>query len=284
MTTGGAPTPTGGEGVDELSFRSGDVLVPALLHRSARGDARELVVALTGLPGAAVQLPSPLADALTPQGIDVLRFNYRGTWGNAGAFDVTHSIADLRAAIDFATGADARERFGLRPSRIHVVGHSYGATIGLLGAMADERVAGVAAMAPVDFSIEALEYVDPAFDAHAWLEAAARNGREWGFTDQDPAIYLEDLIAHRERHAFVPRAAALLDRRLLFVLALDDASCPPEVHCLPLYRALRALEHPRLEAEVLTTDHVFTDMWPRIFAQVAAWVVAGRASDPPDGR
>lgn len=92
---------------------------------------------------------------------------------------------------------------------------------------------------------------------------------------QDPAIFGGDLVANRERYAFTSRAAALLDRRLLLLNGLDDTDCPAEDHFFPLYRELRWLGHPRLEAHMLTTDHDFGGIEPAsLMRRIADWAAA----------
>jgi fermentation-respiration switch protein FrsA (DUF1100 family) len=88
-----------------------------------------------------------LAENICGEGFAVLIFNFRGTGGSQGNFDILGWTYDLSAAIDYL--CDLPEMNG---SRLSLLGFSGGAAVSVCVAAQDERVSSVAACAcPVEF-------------------------------------------------------------------------------------------------------------------------------------
>jgi predicted esterase len=263
--------------MDVVSIPRGDDHRPALLHRAGDGGAADLVVNLHGNPGSPLSPSSPLVDALVPEGVDVVRFNYSGLWGNPGVFTASHALDDVAAVLDFVGSEAARDRYGLAPERVYLVGYAFGAAVGLVSARQDERVHGAVALAPCDHGLYGRQFADPDSPRHAYLQSLLEEifGEDRP-VDQDPALFRDDLIENADRLAFDAEPEGLLRTRLLLLAALDDSTCPIEEHLLPLYRDLRRRGHLKLEAEVFTCGHSFADVRLEVYARIAQWVVEGR--------
>jgi pimeloyl-ACP methyl ester carboxylesterase len=263
--------------MDVVSIPRGDDHRPALLHRAGDAAAADLVVNLHGNPGSPLSPSSPLVDALLPERVDVLRFNYSGLWGNPGSFSASSALDDVAAVLDFVGSDAARERYGLAPERVHLVGYSFGAAIALVTARDDDRVHGAVALAPCDHGLFGRQFADPESPRHAFLQSLLEEifGEDRP-VDQDPAIFRDDLVENADRLAFDADPGRLAQARLLLLGALDDATCPIEEHLLPLYRELRRQGHLKLEAEVFTCGHSFADVRLEVYARIAQWVVEGR--------
>lgn len=85
---------------------------------------------------------SAVAEALWPQDITTLRFNFRGTGASTGVHgDGATEGADVAAAVAYVLQQ--------KPvSRLVVVGYSFGAGVGLLAGAADARVSALVGIAP----------------------------------------------------------------------------------------------------------------------------------------
>lgn len=263
--------------MDVVSVPHGDSHRPALLHRAGPGGASDLVINLHGNPGGPLSPSSPLADLLLPRGMDVIRFNYSGLWGNPGTFSLSGALEDTRAVLDFVVSDAAHQRYGLAPERISFVGYSFGVSVGLLIAREDARVHGVASLAPCDHGWFGKQFGDPESPRTEYLASLLEAiFGEGGPVDQDPSIFRDDLVANAQAYGFLTAPENLLGTRLLFLAALDDVPCPIEEHLLPLYRALRQHGHLDLEAEVVTTGHSFADVRVEMYERIASWLEENR--------
>ena len=218
-------------------------------------------------------------------GLDVFRFNYRGLWGNGGDFTLTNAIGDLAAALDYLTAPETVERLGHDPSTILLVGYSFGTATALVGAAGDDRVDGIVSLAPCDHGYFGGEFADPDSEIRAFLDRVTESlFGEGGPIEGGGPVFIEDLVTHADAYRFAPLADDLLGQKLLFLGGLDDAVCYVEDHLVPLYRRLMALEHPALDARVLTMDHGFQGVGIDALMQITTgWVEASFPIPPEQG-
>jgi len=88
-----------------------------------------------------------LAENICREGFTVLIFNFRGTGGSQGNFDILGWTHDLRAAVDYLWGLPE-----VSGSRLSLLGFSGGAAIAVYQAAQDKRVSSLAACAcPAEF-------------------------------------------------------------------------------------------------------------------------------------
>jgi fermentation-respiration switch protein FrsA (DUF1100 family) len=88
-----------------------------------------------------------LAESICRQGFTVLIFNFRGTGGSGGNFDILGWTYDLRAAIDYLWALPE-----VSGSRLFLLGFSGGAAVSVCVAAQDKRISSVAACAcPAEF-------------------------------------------------------------------------------------------------------------------------------------
>jgi alpha/beta superfamily hydrolase len=130
---------------EPVTFPSGGLTLEGLIHQPQP----------TPHPAVVVCHPHPLfggdmhnsvvvavCQALVKGGIAALRFNFRGVGRSLGRFgEGVGERADTIAALAYL-----RQREGVEPAKVGVVGYSFGAAVAL--AAADETVAALAAISP----------------------------------------------------------------------------------------------------------------------------------------
>lgn len=261
--------------INETVFESDGVELRAFLHSSPAGESHAVAIYLHGNPGRVVSETSTVASALTSVGVDVFQFNYRGLWGNGGEFNLTNAIGDLDAALDYLTSPETVERFGLDPSTIVLIGSSFGTATGLVGGSDDNRVDGIVSLVPSDHGYFGKELTNPDSKIRDFLDAASEQlFGKGGPIEGGEAVFVNDLIENSNVFSFVPRAESLVNKKLLFLAGVDDEVAYVEDHFFPLYRRLRVLEHPALEAHVLGMDHGFGGVGLDSLMQITAdWIL-----------
>ena len=82
-----------------------------------------------------------LAEGLAAAGFDALRFSFAGNGDSEGEFGectITKEVGDLRAMVDAISG-DGK--------KLYYAGHSMGGAVGVLSAVADDRLCGLVSLA-----------------------------------------------------------------------------------------------------------------------------------------
>lgn len=194
------PTPAGHTLAGTLTVpKDAATRVPAVVLISGSGP-QDRDGATPAVPG--YRFFRQIADSLGRRGIAVLRLDDRG-WGASGG-DVMSATTDDLAADTRAAVEWLRARAGIDAARVGLVGHSEGAIIAPMLAVADERIRAIALLAGpswtgrriLDFQLrEALRgqglagaALDSAFAKAAAERDAAAAGVPWvrWFMDYDP--------------------------------------------------------------------------------------------------
>lgn len=139
---------------EEVTFSNGDITLAGTLTLPQTNGRHPAIVLMTGsgqqdrdeqvIPG--YRLFEQIADALTRQGIAVLRYDDRGIGGSTGDYS-TASIQDL-ATDGKAAVAYLRSRADIDPDQVGVLGHSEGGVYAsILGADPDSGVAFIISVA-----------------------------------------------------------------------------------------------------------------------------------------
>jgi uncharacterized protein len=256
--------PASGKGVQ---FKSHGALINAQVYRPPGQGAHPTVLLLHGLPGNEQNLD--LAQAIRRAGWTVITFHYRGSWGSGGTYTLDGGIADTKALLTLLARPEAANAWGVDPSRIVLVGHSYGGYVAARVATDAPELIGVALIAPWDIS----------FDERAWapLTQARRlavglatfddvDGRLSGATAR--SLILE-VMRKGSQFDLTKLAPRLVNRPLLIVTATRDDE---DDKAMGLLAALGHEHAAQVTAEVMDTDHGFNDHRIALQAAVLRWL------------
>ena len=84
-------------GMGELFFQSAGERLNGLMYVASGPGPHPTVILLHGSPGNERNLD--LGQAIRRGGVNVLYFNYRGSWGSGGLFSRTNALEDVTAAL-----------------------------------------------------------------------------------------------------------------------------------------------------------------------------------------
>ena len=261
--------------MQSLQIDSHGAAINAVFYLAAGAGPHPTVLFLHGSPGNEQNLD--LAQAIRRAGWNVLTLHYRGSWGSAGTYSITHSLEDGRAALAFLRDPVMIARFALAPGKIVVVGHSMGGFIAAKAGAEDSALMGVALIAPWDVGDDAAQ--DAAFtEAQYEDEYGDMPGRVVGATGHS---LIAEQLAHRQDWAFPAFVPGLAKARVLIVTAHDD----DRVHGLALAAALKA-RGGVVTARDIDSDHPFSDARIALTATVLDWLAgfSGNAVAPDDDR
>ncbi len=262
--------------VHPTSFTSGGVELKAFLYEAEVEGSGPVFIYLHGNPGSPITGNFALAETMSGLGVHVFRFNYRGVWGNDGEFNLGNAIEDMSNAISFLSREENAGRFRIDPARITVGGSSFGSAAAFSGALLDTRVGEAIGWALCDHSYFGRQTMDPYSPIRPFLEeATAALFGPLGPIPGGADSFFGDLRDNIHKYDFVANAERLMDRRLYLLVGLDDMICPMEDHFMPLYRKLRANEHPNLKVDVFLLDHNFSGMPEEEVGKLfAEWLLA----------
>ncbi len=262
----------------ELSFESGGSKLNGLMYVANGPGPHPTVIILHGYPGNERNLD--LAQAMRRASMNVLYFDYRGTWGSGGEFSIAHALEDVAKAVKLAGSEEWASAYRADPGRVALVGYSLGGFLGATTTAEDDRIACFAFLAGADlgwFGLQAREDES----ALAGLESIfgqhmdARGGPVHG----DGRRVTSELVSHAEAWSVPSRAVDLATRPLLLVAGARDETTPKTDHHDRVIAALREAGAERLTEVVLDDDHLFSAHRIGLARRLVDWL---RAECRPD--
>jgi len=253
----------------ELSFESGGSKLNGLMYVANGPGPHPTVVILHGYPGNERNLD--LAQAMRRAGMNVLYFDYRGTWGSGGEFSIAHALEDVAKAVERARSEEWASAYRVDSDRVALVGHSLGGFLGAITTAEDDRIPCFAFLAGADLGwfgshAPALEGLESTLGQHM----DARGGPVHG----DARRVASEIASHTEAWSVPSRAADLATRPLLLVAAARDDVTPKADHHDRVIAALHGAGAERLTEVVLDDDHVFSAHRMELASRLIDWLRA----------
>ena len=180
--------------MEEINISSSGSNMNGLFYTASGEGPHPTVVLLHAFPGYEKNLD--LAQALRRDGVNILFFHYRGIWGSEGAFTWENGFDDARRAIAFLKEQGADSALRVDPTRISLIGHSYGAVAALAVGAEHEDIVCIASLAPEDLTIgiedpeirlSVVRYTDnlksvPSITGEQLADDLTANKDEWAMT------------------------------------------------------------------------------------------------------
>jgi len=247
-------------GIVGITVPSHGVEMDATLYLAGGASPHGAVLLLHGLPG--YETNGDLAQSIRRAGWNVLLFNYRGTWGTAGAFSQSAAVEDAAEAVRFLRDPANIAKYRIDPQSLVVIGHSFGGFVAAYEGSHNPDIKAIAMISAVNLG---KINVDP-------KEREARLKR-WN-TQLHPVrgTTATDLFAEAERHAkdwdYIQWADAMHARPVLLIEADDQNHADMEA----LASALRQKAAVALQETAVATDHSFSDHRIELQSIVIKWL------------
>lgn len=255
----------------EITIPSGGVRLNALAYLAAGAGPHPVVVFLHGFPGNERNLD--LAQAVRRAGYSAIYFNYRGSWGTGGTFSMQNSLDDVAAVLAWVRDPGIAAEHRLDPSRIAVVGHSFGGMLALTSVEQEPVEVCVAALAAANLGWLAGQLSERPMDRAGLAEALRATTDPISGPVRASA---EDLVGEMTEHAhrldYLQQAPALKNRALLLAAATrDNLFAGVEMHSR-LAHAIAAAGGRAARTITYEDDHSFSTHRQELAEALVNWL------------
>lgn len=246
-----------------FTLPTGGVAVNAMMYLASGDQPHPTMLMLHGFPGNETNID--LMQAVRRAGWNVLRINYRGSWGSPGTFSFANARADGEAAVAFLRDPANVAKYRIDPARIVVAGHSMGGFMAADASAAEPKVAGTILIDAWDIGKRKATIID---------DGARKAAVEKMRPDTVPlaGTSAELLIKEIETDAAkldLEALSAKVSDRPLLVIGAEHAGAPTT---RKLAAAARAAGARDLTETYLPTDHSFSDSRIALEAEVLRWL------------
>lgn len=240
-------------------------------YKTSCGDNQPTLILLHGYPGGEGD-PLGLGKALSNIGINVLVFNYQGTWSSEGTFSFDNSMEDIGTAINFLKNENNIEKFNIDTSNIIVAGYSYGGAMALTAAIYDPEIRRIISIAGADESVFGRKILEDKSFRSMFEQMLKASESPDGPIICDTKSHTEVWLSNLDKYDQVKHASSLVERDILFLGGWRDYDVVLEEHILPLYRRLQILKSEKLQIHVFDTNHGFGNVRTELTEIIETWV------------
>jgi dienelactone hydrolase len=254
-----------------VEFVSSGSIVQGYLFRSVAHPAIATVVFLQGFPG--IEGDELICGRLAREGVNVLTFNYRGTFRSEGIFSFSNAVSDAGAALQFAQEPQSQTAYQIDPARIVLGGWSFGGAMVPAAAARFPELTRIFLISGRNFGREAsIIERDPEYaqQVRKNLESIRAPNGPVRFGDD----LLADLIANQASLDHERLAPSLKDRDILLIGGWQDTVVPVAEHILPFHRALAQSGARRARLVTFEDDHEFLESQDQLIAALLSWLTA----------
>lgn len=204
--------------------------------------------------------------------INVLVFNFQGTWSSEGKFSFESSMEDIGAAIKFLNKKENIELFNIDTSNIIVAGYSFGGAMVLTAAIYNPEIKRIISIAGGDESVFGRKRLTDE-NYNNWFEQfLIESEYPNGPVKCDTKSYSKFWLSNLDKYDQVKHAESLKNRDILFLSGWKDKAVVLEEHILPLYRKLEELTSEKLQIKVFDTDHGFGNVREELGETIEKWI------------
>jgi len=251
-----------------VEFVSSDSLIKGYFFPSCGNYAIATVLFLQGFPG--IEGDELICERLAQENINVLTFNYRGTFGSAGYFSFSNAVADIGAALQFLGQLQLQNTYSIESNKIVLGGWSFGSGIIFAGAVREPDVRKIFAISGRDFSQEARKIEqDSEYAEEVTSNLAAIR------VPKGPVNYRDDLLSDLVENQAIfeteQQIPYLTDRDILLMGGWDDEISRIEDHILPAYRSL-SKQGIKVSIAAFQDDHEFSQSKDKITQVIVNWL------------
>jgi uncharacterized protein len=192
-----------------------------LIYLPGGAGPHPMVIFLHGYPGNERNLD--LAQAVRRAGYAALYFDYRGAFGSGGTFTFGHSLEDAAATLAWVRAPEIAAKYHVDPTRIAVVGHSFGGWLALASVAREPPGVCVAAAAAWNPGWVAGRFATHQDELNEVLDYyQTTTNATSGPIRANAYALLREMHDHAKQWDYVSQATALKDHALLLIAGTAD--------------------------------------------------------------
>jgi hypothetical protein len=258
-----------------IDLGNNNVKLDAKFYAAGKGSSTPTVILLHGYPGNA-NSPYGLAERLNKNGMNILVFNYEGSFSSEGIFSWENCMNDIGVSLSFLKQKNNIQQFSIDTSKIYVCGCSLGAALALSAAVHNSEIRKlIAVVGGNDLSIYLQKMRrDPIFRTVLEKRIAAA-GMPNGPIKGDSAYihtYFEQIMSNYEYFDLIKNSEKLKNKEILFITGWLDTTVPMEEFIIPTYRHLKNMNPEFVSIKAFETDHNFTNKRDDLANSITEWI------------
>jgi len=255
-----------------IDLRNNGIRLDAKIYVTDKPNKVPSVILLHGFPGNQSS-PLGLAERLNSAGLNILVFNYQGSYLSEGNFSFDNSIDNVNSAFNFLLLPQNQTKYKIDTSKIIVCGYSFGGTIAIESAMYNDKIRYLVSIANDDHSVSIKKAANDLEFRENYRKFVGGSFEPNGPFRGDLKALLEYNIQNVDRYDLVKNADKLKSKKILFIVGWQDNTSLIEINTLPLYRKLMQSNKVNTSIKGFESDHRFGNVIDDLSNTLINWII-----------
>ena len=254
-----------------IDLRNNGIKLDAKIYVTDKPNKAPSVILLHGFPGNQSS-PLGMAERLNSAGLNILVFNYQGSYSSEGKFSFDNSIDNVNAAFNFLLDPQNQTKYKIDTSKIVVCGYSFGGTIAIESAMYNNKIRFLISIANDDHSVSIKKAATDLEFRENYKNFIGGSFEPNGPFRGDLKALMEYNIRNVDRYDLVKNADKLKSKKILFIVGWQDNTSLIEINTLPLYRKLIQSNKINTSIKGFESDHRFNNVIDDLSKAIINWI------------
>jgi dipeptidyl aminopeptidase/acylaminoacyl peptidase len=260
---------------DEILIEREGVKLKGEFYISASGDNSPTLILLQGFPGNETDVLG-LCNIICRAGINVITFNYSGTFRSQGECNWENTQEDINAVFSFIHKSGIIKKYKLDTNKVYLAGYSYGGGMALTYAAQHPEIKKIISIAGNDHgafmkeyirNIELREMIDNIFEKLKAPDGPVRFA-QGGTPNEISKMKINPI------YDLVKMAPSLKEKDILIICGWDDEQVKIENNILPFYRALKKEDAKKVKMIAFQDNHSFRNSRTEVAQKIIDWIKA----------
>lgn len=260
---------------DEILIDREGVKLKGEFYISASDDNSPTLILLQGFPGNETDVLG-LGNIVSQAGINVITFNYSGTFRSQGESNWENAQEDIKAVFSFIYKPDIIKKYRIDTNKVYLSGYSYGGGMAFTYAAQHPEIKKIISIAGNDHGAFMKEYIrnielkgtiDNIFERLKSPDGPVRFAK--GGTPSEVAIIKMD-----PKYDLIKMAPLLKEKDILIICGWDDQQVKIENNILPFYRALKKENAKNVKMIAFQDNHLFINSRTEVAEKIIDWIQA----------
>jgi pimeloyl-ACP methyl ester carboxylesterase len=234
------------------------------------------VLLLQGFPGNETDVIG-MGKLISQSGINVLTFNYSGTFQSQGKSNFDNTQMDIKAAFEFLHNPENIKKLKIDTALIVLGGWSYGGGMAMTYSIRHPEITLVFTIAGVDWGEYYEEYLRNPVFRKITDDSMARLATSAGPVRLDEKAMPDEItkggIIRLDSAYFLRKSARLLAQKdILIIGGWDDPQATVDQFILPLYRSIKREKAQNVRIMAFQDGHSFSKTRPELAAAIVKWI------------
>lgn len=260
---------------DDIIIERDGVKLKGQFYFSERNDNSPTLILLQGFPGNETDVLG-LCNIISKAGINVITFNYSGTFRSQGESNWENAQEDIKAVFSFIYKPDIIKKYKIDTNKVYLGGYSYGGGMAFTYAAQHPEIKKIISIAGNDHGAFMKEYIrnielkvtiDNIFERLKSPDGPVRFAK--GGTPSEVARIKMD-----PKYDLIKMAPLLKEKDILIICGWDDQQVKIENNILPFYRALKKENAKNVKMIAFQDNHLFINSRTEVAEKIIDWIQA----------